>query len=209
MDIDALLTTTRSVRRKLDLERPVEPHILADCLRIAQQAPIAGAFLKGFRWLVIDDQETKNELAQYIRTGGEASQAAYGHLTAPRNLASDRYLPDVLERIPVYVMACLEGRPGGDNGALSAFYGSVYPALWSLQLALHARGLGSTIVGYHLAQHEFQVGRLLDIPPEVTQVSLLAIGYTTPGTFRPAARPPLDRITYRNRWGARLLSDAP
>ncbi|WP_405164594.1 nitroreductase family protein [Nocardia sp. NBC_01499] len=202
MDIDTLLTTTRSVRRKLDLDRPVEPEVLAECLRIAQQAPIAGVFVEEFRWLVVDDQQAKDQLAQLIRSAGEKSQAAYGHLVTPSTLTSGRHLLAVLERIPVYVVACLRGRPAGDNGALTAFYGSAYPAVWSLQLALRARGLGSTIVGYHLGEHESEAAQILGIPTDVTQVAMLAIGYTTTTTFRTATRPPLQEITYYNRWGA-------
>ncbi|MFB9831459.1 nitroreductase family protein [Actinoallomurus acaciae] len=201
MDPDTLLTTTRSVRRKLDLDRQVEPEVLTECLSIAQQAPIAGAFVDGFRWLVIRDQHLKNQLAGMIRAAGERSQAEYGHLAPPRTLASGRYLLDILERIPVYVLPCLSGRPTGGNALLSAFYGSVYPALWSLQLALRSRGLGSSIVGYHLAEHESDAAELLGIPDGVTQVSLLAVGYTTTTTFSPGARPPIQEITYYDHWG--------
>ncbi|GAA5067864.1 nitroreductase family protein [Nocardia callitridis] len=202
MNIDTLLTTTRSVRRKLDLDRPVEPELLAECLRTAQQAPFAGAFVESFRWLVVTDQETKEQLAHLIRAGGEKSQAEYGHLVSPRTLASGRHLLAVLERIPVYVIACMHGRPGGDNATQTAFYGSAYPAVWSLQLALRARGLGSTIIGYHLGEHESDTARILGIPDDVTQVAMLAIGYTTTDKFHPAPRPPLAEITYYNRWGA-------
>jgi len=203
MDPDTVLTTTRSVRRKLDLERPVEAQTLSDCLRIAQQAPIAGALLGGFRWLVIRDPEMKSRLAEPIRAAGLGSQARYGHLVEPRTLASGRYLLEVLERVPVFVAACLHGRPeGADNGQLSAFYGSVYPAVWSLQLALRSRGLGSSIVNYHLAEHEQRVAELLGIPAEVTQVCLLAVGHATSARFRPAERPRIEEITYYERWGA-------
>lgn len=201
MDADALLTTTRSVRRKLDLDRAVEPEVLTECLRIAQQAPIAGGLASGFRWLVIRDQELKERIARPIREEGLVSQKQYGHLAAPRTLASGRYLLDVLERVPVYVVACMHGRPAGGNGYLSAFYGSVFPAVWSLQLALRTRGLGSTIIGYHLGDREPEVARILGIPDDVTQVTMLAVGYTTTADFRPAARPPVEEITYHDRWG--------
>ncbi|QWF83670.1 nitroreductase family protein [Amycolatopsis sp. CA-230715] len=200
MDTDTLLTTTRSVRRKLDLDRAVEPEVLDDCLRIAQQAPIAGVFLSGFRWLLIRDQEVKNQLARPIREIGLASQEKYGHLVEPRTLASGRHLIDVLERVPVYVAACLHGRPTGGNLELSGFYGSAYPAVWSLQLALHSRGLGSSIIGYHLSKEE-EVAEILGIPDDVTQIALLAVAYTTATGFRPAARPPLEEITYLDHWG--------
>ena len=111
--------------------------------------------------------------------------------------ASGRHLLDVLERIPLFVAACLRGRPeGSDHGQLSAFYGSVYPAVWSLQLALRARALGSSIVNYHLAEHEQEVAELLGIPAEVTQVCLLAVGDANAAHFRPAARPPIEAVAY-------------
>ena len=201
MDADTLLTTTRSVRRKLDLDRPVEPAVLKDCLPIAQQAPIAGALLSGFRWLVIRDPELKAKIAQPIREVGRASQAKYAHLVAPRTLISGQHLLDVLERVPVFVGACMHGQPQGGNAQLSAFYGSAYPALWSLQLALRSRGLGGSIVNYHLAGRERQVAEILGIPEDVTQISLLAVAYTTTNDFRPAARPPLEEITYYDQWG--------
>jgi nitroreductase len=201
VDPDTLLTTTRSVRRRLDLDRPVEPEVLTECLRIAQQAPIAGALRSAFRWLVIRDQELKAKLAVPIREVGVRSQEAYGHLVAPRDLASGRQLLTFLERVPVFVAACMHGRPQGGNAELSAFYGSVYPAVWSLQLALRSRGLGSTIVGYHLAGREQEVAELLGIPDDVTQVSMLAVAYTTKTDFHPAERPPVEEITYYDRWG--------
>lgn len=83
---------------------------------------------------------------------------------------------------------------------LSAFYGSVYPAVWSLQLALRSRGLGSTILGYHLGGREQEVADLLGIPAGVTQVTMLAVGYTTTDGFKPAARPPIREVTYYDRW---------
>jgi nitroreductase len=200
MDADTLLTTTRSVRRKLDLDRPVEPEVLTECLSIAQQAPFAGALGSAFRWLVIRDEDVKAKLAVSIREAGQPSLRKYGHLAAPRTLASGQYLLDVLERIPVYVMACMHGQPQGGNAGMSAFYGSVYPAVWSLQLALRSRGLGSTIVGYHLVDREQEVAELLGIPDGVTQVSMLAVGYTTKTDFHTAARPPVEEITYYDRW---------
>jgi nitroreductase len=201
MDIDTLLTTTRSVRRKLDLDRPVEPAVLTECLRIAQQAPIAGALLTGFRWLVIRDEGLRRALAGPIREVGRASHERFGHLVSPRTLASGRHLLDVLERVPVFVAACMAGHPGSSNGEQSAFYGSVYPAVWSLQLALRSRGLGSTIVNYHLAGREAEVAELLGIPDDVTQVCLLAVAALSTDELRPAARPPVEEITYYDHWG--------
>jgi nitroreductase len=69
---------------------------------------------------------------------------------------------------------------------LDAFYGSVDPAIWSFQLALRARGLGTTVTGYHLNGHEADVAELLSIPPDVTRIAMLPVAYTTTTEFRPA-----------------------
>jgi nitroreductase len=201
MEAETLLTTTRSVRRKLDLNRPVEPEVITDCLRIAMQAPAAGAMLQGIRWVVIRDPDLKAAVAAHVREPGLASQARYGDRVSPSTLASGRYLLDVLHRVPVLVLSCLIGRPASDPVHVNAFYGSSYPAIWSFQLALRARGLGTTITGYHLSGHEADVAALLSIPADVTQIALLPVAYTTTTSFRPAARPPVEDITYYERWG--------
>ncbi|NIH78263.1 nitroreductase family protein [Amycolatopsis viridis] len=204
MDVDTALTTTRSVRRKLDLDRPVEDGVLIECLRIAMQAPIAGNRQDAIRWLVVRDPELKARVAEPVREVAEAAQREYGHLVAPRSLASARFLKDNLHRVPALVLVCVAGQPEGGNAELTGFYGSIYPAIWSFQLALRARGLGSTITGYHLFGHEEEVARTLGIPEGYTQVALLPVAYTTQQEFRPAARPPVEEITYLDRWGSRV-----
>jgi nitroreductase len=201
MDAVEVLTTTRSVRRKLDLDRPVEPEVLTECLRIAQQAPAAGALASNFRWLVVRDPQLRARIAEPIRELGRISQEKYQHFVAGKRLSSARYLLDVAHRVPVFVLACMHGKPGESNGERSAFYGSAYPAIWSLQLALRSRGLGSTLVLYHLMGAEEQVAAILGIPDDVTQIALLAVGYTTTAEFYPARRPPIEEITYYDQWG--------
>jgi nitroreductase len=201
MDIETLLTTTRSVRRKLDLDRAVEPEVLTDCLRIAMQAPIAGALMPSLRWIVVRDPALRAKIAAPVREAGYESQEKYGHLVDEKSLTSGRHLLDVLDRVPVFVLLCLRGKPGSDAAFANAFYGSAYPALWSFQLALRSRGLGSTFVGYHLADREQEVAALLGIPGDVTQITLLPVAYTTTTEFKPAARPPVEEITYYDGWG--------
>jgi nitroreductase len=209
VDADTLLTTTRSVRRKLDLGRTVEPEVLVDCLRIAMQAPAASSLLPGLRWVVVRDPALKTAIAAHVREPGLASQARFGHMVNAATLASGRYLLDVLDRVPVLVLPCLAGRPQGGPAYVSAFYGSVYPAIWSFQLALRSRGLGTTITGYHLNGHEADVAALLAIPDDVTQIALLPVAYTTTTRFRPAARPAVEEITYYDRWAQPASSSMP
>lgn len=209
---DHLLSTTRAVRRKLDLERPVPDEVLLDCLRLAIQAPTPGN-TQVWRWLVVRDQAVKNRIGALFREVGApymaAKVAALGAAArepaARRAIASGQYLIDVIERVPVFVIPCLLGRPPrGGNAALSVFYGGIFPAVWSFQLALRSRGLGSTLTSYHL-EREAEAAEILGIPADVTQVGLLPVGYTTAADFRPGPRVPVAEISYRDRWGTPLV----
>lgn len=210
MDADHLLSTTRAVRRKLDLDRPVGTEILTECLRLAVQAPTPGA-AETWRWLIVRDQHLKNQIGAlfrevgnaYLRQRREAAGAAAQHGATARAFASGQYLVDVIERVPVFVIPCLQGRPQGRNAQLSAFYGGIFPAVWSFQLALRARGLGSTLTSYHL-EHEAEAAKTLGIPDDVTQVGLLPVAYTTVPDFKPAPRRPVEDVTYLDTWGEPL-----
>ncbi|MFD5247002.1 nitroreductase family protein [Amycolatopsis sp. NPDC058340] len=207
---DHLLSTTRAVRRKLDLDRPVEPEVLDECLRLALQAPTPGN-QQAWRWLVVRDQGVKDRLSELFRRAGKAyletNAAALGEaITEPsvaRAFASGQHLIDVIDRVPVFVVPCLNGRPSGDNATDAAFYGGIFPAVWNFQLALRSRGLGSTLTTYHLT-HEAEAAEILGIPSGVTQVGLLPVAYTTVPDFKPAARVPLAEVAYLDGWGNAL-----
>lgn len=201
MDCDWLLTTTRAVRRKLDLDRPVPDEVLLECLRIAVQAPTPGAS-QAWRWMIVRDQARKDALGALFRAVGDPYMSAR-RASAPGpslNLTSGQHLVDVIERVPVFVIPCLVGRPPEGNAALSVYYGGIFPAVWNFQLALRSRGLGSTLTSYHL-EHEAEAARILGIPDDVTQVGLLPIAYTTTTSFKPAPRQPVEDLTYLDSWG--------
>ena len=210
-ETDRLLTTTRAVRRRLDLGRPVEREVIADCLRIATQAP-SGGNTQPWRWLVIDDPETRAAVADLYRVGYgpylEMQKAALagrgGDLDHPILRSSD-FLADHLHEVPVLVIPCLLTRLAETPTVAdtAGFYGSILPAVWSFQLALRSRGLGSCFTTLHLHQ-ESAAADLLGIPGTVTQVSLLPVAYTKGTDFKPAAdRKPVEAVTYWNAWGAR------
>jgi nitroreductase len=207
---DHLLTTTRAVRRKLDLDRPVEPEVIAECLGVALQAPTPGNS-QGWRWLVVRDQALKDRLGAIFRDRGnvylESVVAQLGDAVhnpaVARNLASARHLIDVIERVPVFVIPCVTGRPRNGNSAMSVFYGGIFPAVWNFQLALRSRGLGSTLTSYHL-ECEAEAAEILGIPDDVTQVGLLPVAYTTVSDFKPAPRKPVEEVAYTDCWGLPL-----
>lgn len=202
-ETDRLLSTTRSVRRRLDPARPVPREVLLDCVRLAVQAPTGGN-AQSWRWLLIDDAATKTDLADIYRRMAERYLASYRSegmsLQTQRVLGSAEYLVRVLHEVPVLVVPCIKGRLA-DASPMSAasFYGSILPAVWSFQLALRSRGMGSCFTTLHLA-HEAEARDLLGIPADVTQVALLPVAYTTGDDFSPAQRGPVEHITYWNRW---------
>lgn len=204
-ETDRLLSTTRSVRRRLDLDRPVEPAVVLDCIRLAVQAP-TGSNGQGWRWMVITDQAKRTAIAQAYNAIGQAYLAAAAESTEEaqtrRVYESAVALTEFLDRVPVFVIPCIHGRvDGAPNGVAASTYGSIMPAAWSFLLALRSRGLGSVWTTLHLFQ-EKEVAELLGIPDDVTQVALFPVAYTVGTSFKPAARPPVEEITYWDSWGA-------
>lgn len=202
MDNDELLSTTRSVRLKLDLDRPVEPEVINECLRLALQAPSPGN-LQMWRWVVVRDPKQRAELGRLFREVGNSYLASLPGDIPEHSLRSGRFLIDNIERVPVLVVPCVVGRPPATLFESAAFYGGIYPAVWSLQLALRTRGLGSTMTTYHLSRAA-EAAEILGIPDDVTQTCLLPIAYTTQRNFKPAQRMPLGEVAYADHWGNSL-----
>lgn len=201
---DLLLTTTKQVRKRLDLTRAVPYDELLECIDIASHAPMGGN-LERNRWMIIDDRDTKAEIAKYFSAVGRPYLAANAEVrTDDRSgkvLDSAVFLIDHLPEVPALVLAMRLDRvpEGSSTGAYAGYYGSVLPGVWSFQLAARARGIGSAWTTFHL-EHEAEVAELLGIPETVTQVCLLAVGYYTGDSFSPAPRRPAREITYLNRW---------
>ena len=208
---DRLLITTRSVRKRLDLSRPVGLDVVLDCLRIALQAP-SGGNTQPWRWLVIDDPELRRRIAELYRSAHDPYMAANreaarlaGRVDAERTMDSSQYLSDHLHEVPVLVIPCLLQRLTGGASTFdtASLYGSIVPAVWSFMLALRSRGLGSTYTTLHLPR-EREAAELLGIPETVTQVGMLPVAYYTGDDFKPARRKPVEQVVYHNGWRWKL-----
>ncbi len=208
-EIDRLLTTTKQVRQRLDLSRPVPHDELLECIDMASHAPMGGN-LERNRWMVIDDPETKAEIADvYASVAGPylaSNESVPLDDRQNRVIASARFLLDHLADVPAMVLSMRLDRPVVDQsqGQLAGYYGSVVPGVWSFQLAARARGIGSAWTTLHL-EREGEVADLLGIPPTVTQVALLPVGYYTGDSFTPTPRRRASEITYLNRWKAPMM----
>jgi nitroreductase len=204
---DKLLTTTRSVRRRLDLTRPVEREVLIDCLRIALQAP-SGGNSQPWRWLIVDDPDLRARLAElyranhdpYLAANREAARRA-GRADAGKVMDSSQFLADHLQEVPVLVIPCLLQRLGAGASTFDAagLYGSIVPAIWSFMLALRSRGLGAAYTTLHLPT-ERAAAEILGIPETVTQVAMIPVAYYTGDDFKPARRKPVEDVVYVNGW---------
>ncbi len=196
--VDHLLSTTRAVRKRLDLTRSVPPELIEECLRLAVQAP-TGSNRQGWRWLVVTDSTKRAALADlYRRSFGPYIGERRGDRVS-RVADSAIYLADHLHEVPVHVIPCIEDYTKGQPHA--GVFGSIYPAVWSFQLALRSRGLGSVLTTLHLV-YEAEAGELLGIPEGVLQVGLLPVAYFTGDDFKAAKRRPVEDLTYWDEWGS-------
>ena len=209
--VDRVLTTTRSVRKRLDLTRPVDAKVIEEAIEIAVQAP-TGSNAQDWHFLVVTEPATKTAIADLYRKGADQYRTrprpeyAAGdprRKQQPKIAASGAHLYQHLHEVPAIVFAGIEGRvEKGPAVAQAAKYGSVLPAAWSFMLALRARGVGAAWTTLALV-HEQELHKLLGVPDSVTLAVMLPVAYYTGSDFRPARRLPATERTYWNAWGRR------
>ncbi|MDN5858019.1 MAG: nitroreductase family protein [Pseudonocardia sp.] len=207
---DELLTTTRSVRKRLDLDRPVPVALVEECITVALQAPTGGNSQQ-WQWIVVTDADLRAQIGDYYARSFaryRESGASRRHLVgagAERLATQDRvtgsadHLAAVMGRVPVLVIACLTVGTELPPGNQAGLWGSLLPAAWSYQLAARARGLGTAWTTLHLA-YEREIAELLAIPAKVRQGVLLPTAYYTGETFKPAQRDPVASVLHHDRW---------
>lgn len=205
---DELLSTTRSVRKRLDLERPVPIELVRESLEVALQAPTGGN-QQTWHWIVVTDPDLRAQIGEYYRRSfsvyREARAARGGNASAERQATYSRvatsadWLAEHMGDVPVHVIAAITAGAELPAGNQAGLWGSLLPAAWSYQLAARARGLGSAWTTLHLA-YEKEIAELLGIPEDVRQGVLLPTAYYTGETFRPAHREPLDTVLHLDRW---------
>jgi nitroreductase len=199
---DELLSTTRAVRKRLDLTRPVEREVLEDCLRLAQQAPTA-SYSQNWHFVVVTDPERRAALAELWRhvAGPYVERRRAPNEQFVRIGDAVRYLAEHLHEVPVHVIPCVEGRSDDKPVAWQAsIFGSIVPAAWSFMLAARSRGLGTVFTTFHL-MHEREAAEILGIPYErVMQVALIPVAYSIGTDFKPGRRKPLETMVHWNAW---------
>jgi nitroreductase len=206
---DQLLTTTRTVRKRLDLRRPVSMELIRECLEIALQAP-SGSNRQTWHWLVVTDAAQRAAIGELYRRAVADyldSPGAAGKLFAEdpdRAKVQNRvgnsvaYLGEHMGEVPVLVIPCLVARelPAGNQAGM---WGSILPATWNYMLAARARGLGTAWTTLHLT-YEKEAADVLGLPEHVRQAALIPTAHTIGTDFKPAARQPLDTVLHVDRW---------
>jgi nitroreductase len=209
LSADDLLTTTRSVRKRLDLNRPVPLELVRECLEIALQAP-SGSNRQTWHWLVITDAGQRAAIGELYRRAVDSYLESPG--SAARLFADDperaavqsrvgssvAYLGERMGQVPVLVIPCVRARtlPAGNQAGL---WGSILPAAWSYMLAARERGLGTAWTTLHLT-YEQEVAQLLGLPADIRQAALIPTAYSVGTEFKPAKREPLDSVLHLDRW---------
>jgi nitroreductase len=205
LNADELLSTTRAVRKRLDLDRPVPPAVVREALQVALQAP-SGGNRQGWHWIVLTGDEPRKRIAElyarsYREVYGPAAEAT-GSLdpARARMLSSSTYLAEIMHRVPVLVIGAIRvGGSGLPEGNQAGLWGSLLPAAWSLALALRARGLGTAWTSLHL-RYEREAAEILGIPANIRQGVLLPVAYTVGTDFRPGPRADLDEVLHVDHW---------
>jgi nitroreductase len=196
---DELLTTTRAVRRRLDLQRPVERAMIEECIRIGLQAPTASNSQE-WAFVVVTEPERRFELAKLYRL------AAGRHYDRPegardRRLRSGQHLAEHLHEVPVLMIPCISGRTDtADVYEQASQWGSIVPAAWSFMLAARARGLGTVWTTWHL-KYEREASDILGIPyDDVMQTALIPVAHVLGTDFKPTKRKPVEDVVHWNEW---------
>jgi nitroreductase len=222
-EIDRLLTTTKAVRRRLDLSRPVPRQVISECIRIGCYAPNASN-AQDWRWVVVDDPERRKLVGEHYRKLIEppvsqmlASKLEAGDEDGARISRSILYLAARMSEVPVLVIPCFDvsaaetryqtlitdpnlkrAAVSGTHGMTPGMYASALPAVWNFQLALHSRGLGSVLTTAHQSD-EAGMAKILGIPSSWAQTALIPVAYTVGEQFSPSVRKPVEDVIVWNR----------
>jgi nitroreductase len=208
---DEVLSTTRAVRKRLDLDRPVPRHLIEECVDLATQAP-TGRNRQRWHFIIVTDSPQRKAVANLFRAavavgGGKPVnerdlRRMSAHPESMRRIAAGfQHLHDNIHRIPAFVIPAVEGRT--DHASVqeqSMTWGSILPAVWSFMLAARARGLG-TVWTTAQAPLERELATILNVPyQEVMLAAFIPLAYTVGTDFRPARRIPRDEVLHWNHW---------
>ena len=212
MDVREALYTTRAMRRVKPDPIPVE--VQQRILDAAVRAP-SGGNTQNWRFMFVDDPDVKAAIGPIYR---ECLGGLWGSYYLPRVEAaaadpeadesksfvrmrkSAQYLADNFETYPLMLFGFAKGDTSG---------GSIFPSIWSAQLAARAEGVGSALTSV-LAFRAADVMKILGVPAEEGwhMACCITFGYPT-GRWGVAARTPAHEVAHRNQWGQPVGFEIP
>jgi len=213
MDVREALYTTRAMRRVRP--DPIPHDVQARILDAAIRAP-SGGNSQSWRFLLVDDPAVRAKLGPLYRDAigqlwttfyAERLDRARATPDAPQSAsllrvqASAQHLADHFEAVPLFLVAFARGDSSG---------GSIFPAVWSAQLAARAEGVGSALTSVLGAFHEAEAMAILGVPADQgwKMACLVSFGYPT-GRWGVAPRQPVHQVSYRNTWGTPVGFEVP
>jgi nitroreductase len=205
MDVIEALYTTRAMRRVRRDPIPVDAQ--ARILDAAIRAP-SGGNSQNWRFLLVDDPGVIARIAPLYRHSTEqlwatvyadrvAAAAADPEAEESRAMVklqrSADWLADHFEEVPLFLFGLVHADPTG---------GSIYPAVWSAQLAARAEGIGSALTAMLGFFHPEETMAILGVPADEHWVMACCVSFGYPtGRWGVAPRRPVQDVSYRNRWG--------
>ena len=205
MDVEEALYTTRAMRRVRP--DPIPMDVQARILDAAIRAP-SGGNSQNWRFLLVDDHDVIGRIAPLYRDGldqlwktiyAERLAAARARPDSPENTSmlavqrSAQWLADHFEDVPLFLFGFVEADPTGS---------SIFPAIWSAQLAARTHGVGSALTILLSFLHPAEVGEILGVPADEHWVMACCVSFGYPtGRWGVAPRRPAHEVSFRNRWG--------
>jgi nitroreductase len=206
VDIEEALYTTRAMRRVRP--DPIPLDVQAKILDAAIRAP-SGGNTQNWRFLLVDDPAVIGAIAplyhdaidQLWRTiyaerlaAAEADPGAEESIQMLKVQRSAQWLADHFEEVPLFLFGFVQADPTG---------GSIYPAVWSAQLAARAEGVGSSLTAVLGFFHPDETFEILGVPTDEQWIMACCVSFGYPtGRWGVAPRRPVHEVSYRNRWGA-------
>ena len=205
LDVFEALHSTPARRYLSKKEIPNE--IIWELLDAAIRAP-SGGNSQGWNWIILKDQEKKNQISEWYREGwhlayGKRRQAIMDRSDSsdtlgPRNYLSAEYLANHIQEAPIWIIGTLRNTSDSKNPRAGS---SIYGAVQNLMLAARAYGIGSTLTTLY-AGHEKDVKDLLGIPDDATTMALIPLGYPDRGKWSQPKRQAVEEVTYWDSWGS-------
>ena len=189
---------------------PIPDDVLWEILDAAIRGP-SGGNVQHWGWVVVTDQQVKDQVAAWYRANWDAAYGARreqilnappgksGSGLTPRGFLGAEHLAHHIHEAPVWVFAVLRGAADATNPRVGS---SIYGAVQQLCLAARAYGIGTSLTTLY-GGHEAELRELLGLPPDALAMALVPLGYPARGRWAQPRRRPVEEVVHWDHWGAK------